>query len=140
MITVTQDGDDITYSTTASTFSGPDDHEDSGIGAGGWDNNAHPSFLGVSLPMRCRITSLLKSPIPHVEIRNASGSVEGARVRVWSPKTNVSVICHVTDIGPTGTLNRGIDLTPAVAKALGLDIDEGLWPVRVRIFDAKAII
>jgi rare lipoprotein A len=54
----------------------------------------------------------------------------GKRVRVTRTDTGASVIVVITDRGPAPRLGRGIDLSTAAARAIGM-LREGI--VRVKI-------
>lgn len=137
-ITAQVDGNDLVVAHTQGSNFGDaaDVHsgQDNGIGAGGYCYLAHPGFLGCALPLRRQVAHLSSSPLPHdLPIRNANGSIPGIQVRIQSLETGKVVTTNLVDIGPEGGLNRGIDLLPAVVFALGLKMDQGLYPVRYRI-------
>lgn len=137
-ITLTVDGDDLVCaSTEASYFGDPQDvasGQDNGIGANGFKYVDKPYFIGFALPLQRNTHHLESSPIPHgLPIRNADGSHEGIQIRVYSPDTGKDVTGYLVDIGPTGGLNRGMDMLIGTVHALGLDPKKGLWNVRYRI-------
>lgn len=137
-ITVTREGDDLVVArTTASYFGDAKDvtsGQDNGIGANGFKYVDDPAFIGVSLPLHRNVHHLQESPLPHgLPIRNHDGSVPGIDVRIQSLDTGKVVTAKLIDLGPTGGLNRGIDLLIGTVHGLGLDPKKGLWNVRYRI-------
>lgn len=124
------DGDDLVVrGTIASNFGDPADvasGQDNGVGASGFRYIDHPEYMGVALPMRgFKVPSLYGSPIPKLPWYTD--------VRVFCPATNKVVMAKVVDLGPSGGLNRGIDLLQAVVKGLGLRMKDGLYRVDYRI-------
>jgi hypothetical protein len=127
------DGDDIVVrGTQATRFGGTDDDQDNGIGAWGFPVRSKPSALVVSLPIRANVASLQDSPLPPLKGLTAA-LTQIVCVRVHSPATGKSVDCLLADIGPSGGLNRGLDMSNAVVKALGLSLEDGIYTVDYRI-------
>ena len=54
----------------------------------------------------------------------------GKRIRVTNINNGLSVVCTVTDRGPHPRLGRGLDLSTAAAREIGL-IRPGVAPVRI---------
>jgi hypothetical protein len=116
----------VCRSVEASNFGGPGDGEDNGEGAWGFPVRQYADLLGCALPVRDPgIKSLADSPIPMLPHMTL--------VHVYSHTTGKTCWCSLVDKGPSGGLNRAIDLTDGACRALGLPID-GLYTVDIRIF------
>lgn len=116
----------IMRSVTGSNFGGPGDSEDSGVGAWGFPIRDYSDLLGCALPVRdSSIASLKDSPLPMLPHMTL--------VHVWSHETKKACWCSLTDKGPSGGLNRAIDLTDGACRELGLPID-GLYTLDCRIW------
>lgn len=130
------DGDDIVVRSCVGTrFGGVDDDQDNGIGAWGFPVRKYPNALLCALPIRCGIPSLRDSPLPAMTGLTA-GMTQIVPVRIHSPETGKSVVALLADIGPSGDLGRGIDMSNAVVRALGLTLGAGVYTIDYRVFGA----
>jgi hypothetical protein len=134
------DGDDLVVQNVKATCWGSDDDPmDNGVSASGLNTRDHPEYLGISLPMRVPTqSSALKkaiggSPIPKLPWHTP--------VKVYSHSTGKIVYGSLIDIGPAKWSGHGIDLMNSVVKALGLNVDDGVFAVDFRIIGgAKYIV
>lgn len=120
------DGDDLVSTETPMTvFAGGDDAEDNSRGAWG-DDTSDPGLVAVSLPAP-RVRGCGTPPLPNLPHR--------ITVRVWSPDTDQSVEAPLLDIGPSAPprAHAGIDGTPGLWRAIGLNPDDGRAIVRFRV-------
>lgn len=129
------DGDDLVVRGCWGTYFGdPDDDEDNGIGAGGFNVRGNPGFLGVSLPQRRMVGQFAGCPVPRLPICGLDPVKKpGQLVRVFNPANGNVVTAMLCDLGPSRRTGNGIDLTIATAKALGLDLKKGRWRLDYRI-------
>ena len=119
-------GDDIVVQEAKTTaFGGGNDQGDSGETACGFPTKGHPDLLGCALPLggyahsAAEHKALDGTPLPHMEFGLTSKGADrpaGSHVEVIDPKSGVTVILPVIDLGPARATGHALDLTVAAAR------------------------
>ena len=104
-VTITRQFDDVVFrGAKVSHFGDPNDTEDNGLGAWGFEYIRRPDFPGIALP------------IPVIDKYNLS---QYHPVKVYNPANNRVVFCFLIDKGPAVRTGRHADLLIGPWKALG---------------------
>lgn len=130
----------------ATYWGGSHDDMDSGETASGYPTKGHPDLLGCAIPMRVNnMAALHGSPIPYMPFgikANGGPNPKGAFVRAYCPRTELTIVVPVIDLGPGKGATRdpkrphALDLTIAAWKALGLEVGGNPEPIQYRILGA----